>query len=120
MGKLTPFFLMAKMILDYDAISGISHWTDTDEDTGMTYFGADQDATAIFDWNRALYNDDHGKWGEWTHVASIPILMIARLMANGTLDKDYRVLDPDEFRKEMKKVLNDSDYNKIRTRPGVI
>ncbi|HEY6028333.1 MAG TPA: hypothetical protein VIV09_15660 [Pseudolabrys sp.] len=111
---------MSKLYLDHDPISGISHWTDTDEETGITSYGADQQTDDILEANRAEYTADHGRWGEWTKVASIPMVFFADLMAQGIVDASGNVRDPDEARKKLKTILNDSDYQKLRTRPGTV
>jgi len=111
---------MSKMYLDHDPVSGISHWVDTDEETGITTYGADQKVDDILEANQAEYNENHGRWGEWTKVASIPLTLYADLMAQGIVDASGTVRDPDEARKKLKAVLNDSDYQKLRTRPGSI
>lgn len=109
-----------KQYLDHDPVSGISHWVDTDEETGITTYGADQETAPILEVNRAEYNADHGRWGEWTKVASIPMVLFADLMAQGIVDADGTVRDQDEARKRLRAVLNDSEYRKLRTRPGSI
>jgi len=109
-----------KQYLDYDPDSGIAHWVETDEGTGITTYGADQDARAIFQANQDAYNADHGRWGELTHVATIPTVLFARLVMAGTISAEGEVYDQQELRKTLKTVLNDSDYRKLRTRPGVI
>lgn len=107
-----------KQYLDHDPLSGISHWTDTDETTGITTYGADQEVAPILDANQAEFNSDHGRWGEWTKVASIPLTLFADMMAQGIIDRSGNVRDPDEARKKLRTVLNDIDYQKLRTRPG--
>ncbi len=109
-----------KQYLDHDPITGIRHWVSTDEETGLTTYGADQDTTEILDANQAEFNSDHGRWGEWTKVASIPMVLFSDLVSQGVVDADGTVKDQNEVRKKLKAVLNDSDYRKLRTRPGSI
>jgi len=54
---------MSKMYLDHDPVTGISHWVSTDEETGITNYGFDQEVALILDVNKEIYNADHGKWG---------------------------------------------------------
>lgn len=101
---------MSKMILDYDPLTAMSHWVDTDEETGITSYGVDQNVDLILDWNKALYNDDHGKWGEWAHVASIPMAMFLEWEREGILqDQD-----------KLKQKINDPEFLYFRTRPGAV
>ncbi len=99
-----------KMIIDYDPMTGISHWTETDEETGYTRYGADQETAPILEANTADYNESHGRFGEFTHVARIPMLMYEAWVAEGK-DTDQGFL---------KKFLNDIGFRKLRTRPGRI
>ncbi len=99
---------MAKMYLDFDPISGIRHWTDTDEETGETRYGYDQEVAAILDYNKHEYNEAPTRWGEWTWVGSIPLSLFYQWQQEGILDDQ----------KEMKKRLNDIDFRSLRTRPG--
>jgi len=101
---------MSKMILDYDPVTGISHWTDTDEETGITSYGTDQEVAPILDINKQDYNADHGKWGEWARVGSIPLSLYWQWSQEGILGDQ----------KELRKRLNDIDFRLLRTRPGNI
>jgi hypothetical protein len=101
---------MAKQYLDWDPQSGIGHWVDTDESTGLTTYGFDQDATQILEQNKTEYVADHGRYEDFTHVASNPMAKIYEWALDGSLF-DVKV---------MKRRLNDSDYRKFRTRPGRI
>jgi hypothetical protein len=53
-------------------------------------------------------NQDHGRYGEWSKVASIPLSVFYDLKQKGIVD------DP----AAMKKWLNDSENKFFRTRPG--
>ena len=99
-----------KQYLDYDPFSGIAHWVDTDEETGITNYGVDQDVREIVEDNKAQYNADHPGWGEGRHVASIPMSLFAEWIREGK-DKDQAFL---------KRFLNDPENRHFRTRPGVI
>lgn len=97
-----------KQYLDHDPVTGISHWVDTDEETGLTSYGFDQDVGPILDANKTVYNADHGKWGEWTWVGSIPLALYWQWAKEGIL----------EDQAALKKKLNDIDFRNLRTRPG--
>jgi hypothetical protein len=111
---------MSKMVLDYDPVSGISHWVSTDEESGITTYGADQNVDAILEANQQIYNADHGRHGEWSWVGCIPMVFFAELVMAGVIDTDGNTIDGDELNKRLKKILNDSDYRKLKTRPGSI
>lgn len=99
---------MSKLYLDNDPITGIRHWVDTDETTGITNYGFDQDVAPILETNREIYNADHGKWGEWAWVGSIPLSLYWAWEQEGILGDQA----------ELKKRLNDIDFRGLRTRPG--
>jgi hypothetical protein len=99
-----------KMILDHDPVTGISHWVDTDESTGITTYGADQEVTPILEANRQDYNESHGKWGEWARVGSIPMTLWMQWYEEGIISDQ----------KELKKRLNDIGFRNLRTRPGTL
>jgi hypothetical protein len=101
---------MAKMILDYDPMTGISHWVDTDEETGITNYGCDQEVAAILDMNKEVFNGPHAKWGDWTHVACIPMAMFEEWEREGITSDQ----------KKMRDKLNDPEFRYFRTRPGNI
>lgn len=101
---------MAKQYLDFDPFTGIAHWVDTDEETGMTTFGVDQNVDNIIETNKAEFNADHGRFGEWTHVASIPISIYEAWKREGILDDEQ----------EIKRRLNDPQLRFFRTRPGTL
>ena len=99
-----------KMFLDNDVTSGIAHWVDTDEATGITTYGVDQDVDVLVEENKVAYNADHGRWEHFTHVARVPTAIYAEWVREGR-DKD------DAF---VKRWLNDPDNRFFRTRPGSI
>jgi hypothetical protein len=111
---------MAKQYLDWNKDGQYGHWIDVDEVTGSFEYGVTQDVSKILDANQAEYNADHGRWGELTKVASIPIGDFWQMVADGTINPDGTVNDQIEVRKHLRKILNDIDYRKLRTRPGNI
>lgn len=101
---------MAKMYLDYDPVSGIRHWVDTDEETGETRYGCDQEVAALLDLNKEAFNNSDGRWGEWTHVACIPMAMFEQWEREGITSDQQK----------MREKLNDPEFRYFRTRPGTI
>lgn len=99
---------MAKQYLDFDPLTGIAHWVDTDEETGITTYGSDQNVDAILESNKEQYNADHGRFGEWSKVASIPMSLYAAWEREGILNDS----------EEIKRRLNDPELRFFRTRPG--
>ena len=99
---------MAKQYLDFDPMTGVAHWVDTDEETGITTYGSDQDVDTIIETNKAEFNNDHGRWGEWTHVASIPMSLYMAWEREGILTDQ----------EEIKRRLNNPELRFFRTRPG--
>lgn len=75
-----------------------------------TTIASAQDVTQIIEDAKANYNrgDSHQPWGEMTHVAFIPSVILWKLRREGILD------DPVAF----KRWLNDPDNRMFRTRPG--
>jgi hypothetical protein len=69
-----------------------------------------QDVSTITDANKRQYNDNTGKWGEMSKVASIPLPVYYELKRQGIAD------DP----KALKKWLNDRDNQVFRTRAGTL
>ena len=75
-----------------------------------------QDVEPILDRNQALANHNDGWNGDRTmrRVASIPNVVLDRYRRKG-----INLLRP-EFRDDLRKLMNDSDYRKLRTAPGRI
>jgi hypothetical protein len=101
---------MSKMYLDYDPFSGIAHWVSTDETTGITTYGVDQEVDTIIEANKIAYNEDHGRYADLEPVARIPLTLLAEWIREGK-DKDQVFL---------KRFFNDPENQAFRLRPGVI
>lgn len=99
---------MADKVFDVDPLSGITSYWHYDEATDTALIEKRQDVSDILDANKAEFNADHGRYGEWTKVASIPLSVYYDLKAKGIVD------DP----VAMKRWLNDADNRFFRTRPG--
>lgn len=101
---------MADKVFDVDPLSGITSYWHYDEATDTALIEKRQDVSDILDANKAEFNEDHGRYGEWTKVASIPLSVYYDLKAKGIVD------DP----VAMKRWLNDADNRFFRTRPGTV
>lgn len=101
---------MADKVFDVDPLSGITSYWHYDETTDTALIEKRQDVSDIVDANKAEFNEDHGRYGEWTKVASIPLSVYYDLKAKGIVD------DP----VAMKRWLNDADNRFFRTRPGTV
>lgn len=103
---------MARRLFSHDPDAGITNWwNDDDGETDKVVMHTEQDVSGILEANKAaygLYNGPKDKWGEWERVASIPLSLYVKLQAEGKLhDKAY-----------ITRMLNDSEYRHLRTRPG--
>jgi len=99
---------MTEKIFNLDPLSGIKSVWHYDDTTDTAFIEKRQDVTAIVEANKAEMNQDHGRYGEWSKVASIPLSVFYDLKQKGIVD------DP----AAMKKWLNDSENKFFRTRPG--
>lgn len=101
---------MADKVFDVDPLSGITSYWHYDDATDTALIEKRQDVSDILDANKAEFNEDHGRYGEWTKIASIPLSVYYDLKAKGIVD------DP----VAMKRWLNDADNRFFRTRPGTV
>lgn len=101
---------MADKVFDVDPLSGITSYWHYDDATDTALIEKRQDVSDIVEANKAEFNEDHGRYGEWTKVASIPLSVYYDLKAQGIVD------DP----VAMKRWLNDADNRFFRTRPGAV
>jgi len=99
---------MTEKIFNIDPVSGIKSVWHYDDATDTAFIEKRQDVTEIIDNNKRQFNEDHGRYGEWNKVASIPLNVYFDLKQKGIVD------DP----VAMKKWLNDPDNRFFRTRPG--
>lgn len=99
---------MTEKIFNLDPLSGIKSVWHYDDTTDTAFIEKRQDVTAIVEANKTEMNQDHGRYGEWSKVASIPLSVFYDLKQKGIVD------DP----VAMKKWLNDSENKFFRTRPG--
>ena len=93
--------------LSYNPITGIHEVFYHDEGTGISGFRTEQNVDGLMDANKREYNADHGKWGEFRKVGSIPMTLYHEWKRQGIL-KDQKALA---------QKLNDPDFLNFRTRP---
>ena len=103
-----------KKILSHDPLTGvtnIAHMPDADTFVVETK----QDVSQIIEQNKAMYaqTDENTRWGEWTHIAQIPLSVFQELNQKG-ICRGFHIADP----KAMKAWLNDPDNRHFRVRPG--
>lgn len=108
---------MSERLLDFDPLTGIRQFIDTDEMTGISTIRTEQDVTDIVELNklqRNTFSSGKDKWSDGfdhrTKVASIPLGIYMELKKSGVLR------DPVAF----KRWLNDPDNAAFRTRPGTV
>lgn len=106
-----------KTDFEYDAIGGIiksEWWWDTEKKCMLNR--EVQDIDPVLQTNQAQYNDtdERARFKSETmnKVASIPMIAYQEIKKETGVD----ILDPNQS-KEMRNILNDSDYRKLRTRP---
>lgn len=72
--------------LDYDPITGITHWFDHDDLTNETRITSMQDVEPLLDYNKRLANDnatDGGIKRGWWLYAKIPPVVMLKMRAKG-------------------------------------
>jgi metal-dependent HD superfamily phosphatase/phosphodiesterase len=99
-----------RKVMDHDPKTGISHVFYYDDMTDEAKIVAEQDVSSVVELNKKSYNETHGKFGEFSKVASLPLVVYNDLQRKGILN------DP----KALKRWLNDPDNRFFRTRPGTI
>ena len=108
---------MAKRVIDFDPISGVTTTFDYDHASDTTLIGYEQDVTKILDRNKRLQNDDQyskdGIKNEWWHEAHIPDIIILKWRTEYGVD----VYNKDHLPK-VKKLLQDPVYKYLKTTSG--
>ena len=101
-------------LFDHDETTGITELYHFDPDTGGFAIESVQDIQSTLDLNKAIANDNTGKWGELAHVAHIPLVILMDLAAKGIMTAAGRVLDDKKFRAW----LNDPENRSFRVKHG--
>jgi hypothetical protein len=101
---------MSKKLFDYDPETGTTKWWHYDADKDEATIETEFQVGDLIEANKAQFNstDERARWGEWSKVASIPMVLFHRLKQQGIID------DP----AAMKKWLNAPENRLFRTRPG--
>lgn len=107
---------MDTRLFDTDPLTGVVEYFHFDPDTEAFTIEARQDVSGILELNKALWNDAPLRFGEFSHVASIPAVIMQQLAKDGIMSAGGQILDPDRFRRW----LNDRDNLMFRTRPGKV
>ena len=94
--------------MDHDPKTGISHVFYYDDMTDEATIVAEQDVSSVVELNKKSFNETHGKFGEFSKVASLPLVVYNDLQKKGILNDE----------KAFKRWLNDPDNRFFRTRPG--
>lgn len=95
-------------LLDYEPDTGDTVWFHSDP-TGTEYVVERvSDVEPLVEFNKAVINKDHGRWGDGKIVAQWPPVVTAELMRKGIWGDQER----------MRAWLNDRDNSVWRVRPG--
>jgi len=99
-------------LFDVDEYAGTTTIFHPDGQGGYT-LETQQDVEQILEANKLLNNDvdERARYGEWTRVASIPLVVWQQWCKEG---------DPQHDKEFLRKKLNDRDNLYFRTRPGRI
>lgn len=108
---------MAKRILDYEPLTGVTTTFDYDPLTDTTIIGTFQDVGPLLERNKLLQLDtDYSKRGikkDWWHYASIPNVIIEKWLNEDGIN----VYNKDHTQAVYRK-LNDPEYRYLKTTTG--
>jgi len=94
----------------------VTTWWKLDEATGIETIEEREDATPLLDLNQKAINNESGNWkGEMHHVAAISPVVYAQIWKK----LGGNPMSP-EHQPEFFKLLNDSEWNKLRVKSGRI
>lgn len=95
-----------------------TYWVYDDTDDTVTLRTV-QDVEPIIEMNKALYaqTDEKARWGEWNHVAQIPLHILDKWIEEGIMERDGRGWTFKDNKEALKR-LDDPDFRYFRTRPG--
>lgn len=103
-------------LLDHDKATGISEYYHFDPQTNGFVIETKQDVSDLIELNKARQNTDHGRWGEFTMVASFPMTILMELVKQNILDIGFNVINDKAFGRW----LNDPENAVWRTRLGKV
>lgn len=108
--------MISKRLFNYDDVSGMSTFIFFDEETEKTWFGYEQDQQDHFDYAaESRANNNLNKSKDMWHAAHISPLMIMKLKNEHGVD----IYNP-AHKDKLRKILNSSDFLKLRTNEFVI
>ena len=106
---------MAKRVLDYDPMTGITTYFDYIHEEGeKTIITREQDVSTILEANKAIQNDDQitrdGIKKSWWHYAQIPNIIIEKWQTEHGVDLFNR-----DHQKAVFRLLNQPEYRYLKT-----
>src|SRR5690349_698845 len=105
---------MAKRVLDYDPITGITTNFDYIPETDTTVVHREQDVSVILDINKALQNDEsitkQGIKEGWWLYGKIPMVVIEKWLNEHGVDVFNR-----DHQKAVFRLLNQPEYRYLKT-----
>lgn len=101
-------------LFDVNPHLGTTEWFHYDPDTDGFVLETVQDVEPLIEQNKDLFNNAPLRYGEWSHVAALPTVIVMLLAKQGILSASGAILDDQRFRAW----LNDRDNRAFRTRPG--
>ena len=103
-------------LFDADELTGITEYFYSSDDGESFMIETRQDVGPLIELNKALANDAPLRWGEFSHVASIPAVIMMELAKQKIVTPAGVILDEPALRR----FLNDRDNQFFRTRPGTL
>src|SRR5689334_12339272 len=110
----SPGSLTNKRVFSEDLLTGITEYYYHDQETGGFAIETVQDMEPHLELAKAMFNAAPLRYGEFTHVKHIPLVLMQQLIKDGILGPGGAILDEPRF----KKFLNERDTNFFKTRPG--
>jgi len=105
---------MAKRVLEYDPLTGMTTYFDYVPETDTTIVSREQDVSHIIEANKQLQNNDQltkdGIRNSWWHYAQIPMVVIEKFLNEHGVDvfnKDHE--------KAVFRLLNQPEYRFLKT-----
>lgn len=104
---------------DYDPITGERTYWLYDDAADTVTLRRVVDVAPVLERNQALHamTDENARWGEWSHVASIPNIVLEQWIEDGVLAADGRNWTFKDNMDALRR-LDSNEWIKLRTRPG--
>ncbi|WP_421782618.1 hypothetical protein [Kiloniella litopenaei] len=108
---------MARRLLSHDPLTGVSQYYHDHGDGEGFDIETTQDVETVLSENKDIRNKDTGRYGDGIHkVATIPMVVVHKLMKDGVIGINGEVADPARLRS----FLNDPDNRYFRTKEGTV